>query len=239
MTVLYVREQGTMVRREGEQVKVTRREGVEAVVRVLEAAPVHELEQVVLYGNVQVTAQAAALLLEKAVDVVFLSRYGKYRGRLSKGGSRYAQLRHAQLRLAGDERWALAVAGGIVRTKLANQRNLLRQVSEQVATPGVVASLRKAASHIEQMRVAGSAPIMDRRAALLSFLGALTRLRTSGHVRACHDRPMRPQPLIAVSDVEASSSFYQAILACTSAHGGAEYERLERDGELVEGWWTT
>ncbi len=44
---------------------------------------------------------------------------------------------------------------------------------------------------------------------------------------------MRPQPLIAVSDVEASSHWYQRLLGCQSAHGGREYERLTANGELV------
>ena len=37
---------------------------------------------------------------------------------------------------------------------------------------------------------------------------------------------MKPQPLIAVRDVEASSRWYQDLLGCTSGHGGAEYEQL-------------
>jgi catechol 2,3-dioxygenase-like lactoylglutathione lyase family enzyme len=44
---------------------------------------------------------------------------------------------------------------------------------------------------------------------------------------------MRPQPLIAVTDVEASSRWYQHLLGCRSAHGGKEYERLEAKGSLV------
>ncbi len=45
---------------------------------------------------------------------------------------------------------------------------------------------------------------------------------------------MRPQPLIAVADVEASSRWYQHLLGCRSAHGGKEYERLVReDGSLI------
>jgi predicted enzyme related to lactoylglutathione lyase len=44
---------------------------------------------------------------------------------------------------------------------------------------------------------------------------------------------VRPQPLIAVADVEASSRWYQRILDCESAHGGAEYERLVWNGDLV------
>ena len=45
---------------------------------------------------------------------------------------------------------------------------------------------------------------------------------------------MRPQPLIVVHDVEASSRWYRALLGCRSAHGGAEYERLvDAAGVLV------
>lgn len=44
---------------------------------------------------------------------------------------------------------------------------------------------------------------------------------------------MRPQPLICVHDVEASSRWYQALLGCQSAHGGKEYERLEAGGRLI------
>lgn len=44
---------------------------------------------------------------------------------------------------------------------------------------------------------------------------------------------MRPQPLIAVHDVEASSRWYQRLLAGESGHGGPDYERLLVGGQLV------
>lgn len=45
---------------------------------------------------------------------------------------------------------------------------------------------------------------------------------------------MRPQPLVVVHDVEASSRWYQHLLGCRSAHGGPEYERLVTgDDQLV------
>ncbi|HSJ62917.1 MAG TPA: VOC family protein [Gemmatimonadaceae bacterium] len=44
---------------------------------------------------------------------------------------------------------------------------------------------------------------------------------------------MRPQPLIAVTDVEASSRWYQRLLGCASAHGGPEYERLVVGDRLI------
>jgi catechol 2,3-dioxygenase-like lactoylglutathione lyase family enzyme len=44
---------------------------------------------------------------------------------------------------------------------------------------------------------------------------------------------VRPQPLIAVADVEASSRWYQHLLGCQGAHGGPEYERLVWNGDLI------
>ena len=45
---------------------------------------------------------------------------------------------------------------------------------------------------------------------------------------------IRPQPLIAVRDVPASSRWYQRVLGCTSGHGGREYERVvDGAGELM------
>jgi catechol 2,3-dioxygenase-like lactoylglutathione lyase family enzyme len=39
--------------------------------------------------------------------------------------------------------------------------------------------------------------------------------------------------MIAVADVEASSSWYRAVLGAQSGHGGTEYEQLLVDGSLV------
>jgi predicted enzyme related to lactoylglutathione lyase len=44
---------------------------------------------------------------------------------------------------------------------------------------------------------------------------------------------MRPQPLICVRDVEASSRWYQQLLGCQSGHGGGHYEQLVSNGELI------
>jgi catechol 2,3-dioxygenase-like lactoylglutathione lyase family enzyme len=44
---------------------------------------------------------------------------------------------------------------------------------------------------------------------------------------------MSAKPLIAVTDVEASSRWYQRRLGLQSDHGGREYERLLSNGQLV------
>jgi catechol 2,3-dioxygenase-like lactoylglutathione lyase family enzyme len=44
---------------------------------------------------------------------------------------------------------------------------------------------------------------------------------------------MRAQPLICVTDVEASSHWYQRLLGCRGVHGGGQYEQLVKDGALI------
>jgi catechol 2,3-dioxygenase-like lactoylglutathione lyase family enzyme len=44
---------------------------------------------------------------------------------------------------------------------------------------------------------------------------------------------MRPQTLIAVTDVEASSRWYQQLLGLRSNHGGSDYEQLVSKGQLI------
>ena len=44
---------------------------------------------------------------------------------------------------------------------------------------------------------------------------------------------VRAQPLIAVTDVDASRNWYCHVLGCESAHGGSEYARLVSDGALI------
>jgi catechol 2,3-dioxygenase-like lactoylglutathione lyase family enzyme len=44
---------------------------------------------------------------------------------------------------------------------------------------------------------------------------------------------MKPQPMLAVSDVAASSQWYQRALGLRSGHGGHEYEQLMAGSEMV------
>lgn len=121
MSVVYVQEQGAVVRKDGEQLKVTQGE------QILFKIPLANLDQLVIMGNAQLTTQAAVLLLNRRVDVVLMSSYGKYRGRLLANESRQAELRHQQLRLCDDEGRCLQIAMRIVAGKVANQRVVLQR----------------------------------------------------------------------------------------------------------------
>ncbi len=122
---VYVREQGSMIRKSGEQLRVM--QGKNALLRI----PLANLEQLVLVGNVQLTTPAAVLLLRADVDAVFMSSYGTYRGRLTRNESRFAELRHQQLRLCDDLARSLQIARQIVIGKVSNQRVVLQRRAEE------------------------------------------------------------------------------------------------------------
>jgi CRISPR-associated protein Cas1 len=121
MTSIYVKEQGAMVRRDGDRLVVSK-DGA-----VLDSFPLANVEQVTLMGNVQLTTQATATLLDRDIDVVYLSSYGKFRGRLVGSGSKQVRLRQQQMQLLSRESFALPLAQAVVDGKIHNQRVLLQR----------------------------------------------------------------------------------------------------------------
>ncbi|MBX3057911.1 MAG: CRISPR-associated endonuclease Cas1 [Anaerolineae bacterium] len=121
MTTVYVREQGAMVRKRGERLVISK-EG-----HTLEEFPMNQVDQVVVMGNVQMTTQTMVTLVQRQVDVVFLSSYGKFRLRLEADSSGHVQLRQKQLQQKDSGALALPVAKAMVDAKIHNQRVILQR----------------------------------------------------------------------------------------------------------------
>jgi CRISPR-associated protein Cas1 len=147
MTTVYVREQGSTVRRRGERIVVTKQQ------HDLMDLPLIHLEQLALVGSVQLTAQAAATLLQNNVDVVYYSSRFKYLGRLVTNDSKFAQLRHAQLQAMNDEAATLRLARQMVLGKISNGRVVLQRRLRDAVDPPTRSALAGA--------VAGMARMMD------------------------------------------------------------------------------
>lgn len=155
MTTVYVREQGAVVRKRGERLVVTKDH------QELMDLPLMHVRQLAVVGNVQLTTQAVAALLQNDVDVVFFSLRFKFRGRLMATGSKFAQLRHAQLQAMSDEARALEIARQVVMGKLTNQRVILQRqlasgaqgAARDALTQGVmgIAAMREGAGRADSL----------------------------------------------------------------------------------------
>lgn len=116
---LYVQEQGAFVGKRGE-VLVVRKDSEE-----LAKVRLKDLSQLVLCGNISISAQTIHLLCEAGVPVVHLSRGHWFYGVTMGTTLRNAYDRAAQFRHAADPSKALAMARAIVVAKGKNQRTVL------------------------------------------------------------------------------------------------------------------
>ncbi len=140
MSILYVTEQGAMVVKRGSRLLVEK-----------QGRPVHwvhafRVQQVVLLGQVSLSPGALAFLLEQGIDTVFLSYYGRYRGRLISELGKNIDLRRRQFLNLEDPAVRLSLARRYVQGKLANCRALLRRQNQELqddAITKVVHQLRR------------------------------------------------------------------------------------------------
>jgi len=113
----------------------------------------------VVLGNVGLTAPAVRSLLTGGTDVVFLTRGGKFLGRLSSGLTRNVLLRREQHRRFDDPVFALDLARRIVAGKIENQRRLLRRHQRRKPDERTAAALVRLRRAVE--RCSASAADLD------------------------------------------------------------------------------
>jgi len=119
MPPLYLVEQGSVLRKEGQRFLVTK-DG-----QTLLTVPAFKVDSVLIFGNVQLTTQAIAFLLGNGIDTSFLSLNGRLKGKLLPLESKNVLLRVKQFERARSESFKLKLARRIVGAKLKNARALL------------------------------------------------------------------------------------------------------------------
>jgi CRISPR-associated protein Cas1 len=103
--------------------------------------PLIKINGVVVLGRATVSPAVVEELLDRNIPLSFLTRYGRYRGRLEPEVTRNIFVRRAQWAAAGNTSQATDAVRGFVRGKLKNYRNLLqrkqRENSERTLTESI------------------------------------------------------------------------------------------------------
>lgn len=167
-----ITEQGTSLHLSGEVLEL-RKAGKRAMTIKLA-----ELEQLLLFGQVELTHAATVGLLKRNVDVVFLSREGRFYGRLVTRASRHVDLRLRQYRTLGDESKAFPLAKSIVSAKIKNQRHLLLRAQSSLADERLAEIL------LRMRHLAEDAVQTQSREELLGIEGAAAQAYFSGFALA-------------------------------------------------------
>lgn len=136
---VYVREQGAYVHKSGEELQITKSG------QTLARAKLFETSQLCLFGNVQISAQTLAELVDREIPVCWFSFGGWFRGMFSGPGHRNVQLRILQFHAADSAKRSLLIARGLVANKICNCRTLLRRNARE-AEPEILPQLKKLAT---------------------------------------------------------------------------------------------
>jgi CRISPR-associated protein Cas1 len=123
MPALYLTEQGAILR------KTSRTLVVEKEGKNIAEVEACKVDNVLVYGNIQVTTQAMRLLLENGIELTFLSEGGKMYGQLTPPLSKNILLRKKQFELFNNEWSCLGLARPLIKSKLLNSAEVLKQFS--------------------------------------------------------------------------------------------------------------
>jgi CRISPR-associated protein Cas1 len=175
MKTAYVTEQGATLRRDGPVLQVWT--GKKRRAELL----VHDLDQLVLMGNILVTPAVLDFLIAERIDTVFMSIHGRFRGRLLHEHSKNVRLRLSQYKRLDDAGFARTVAKRIVAGKISNARAFLMKAArrqggtEELAV--AAARLRAMVERLDEMETLDQVRGCEGRASAVYFgtFGALLK----------------------------------------------------------------
>jgi CRISPR-associated protein Cas1 len=121
LNTLYLQEQGSVMRKDGERFSIEK-EGA-----VVNEVIVRHIEQVVVFGNVALTTPVMQYCLQNEIPVTFLSQHGSYFGRLEATMADNAEMQRFQFLRSIDEPFALETARAIVVAKITNSGTMIRR----------------------------------------------------------------------------------------------------------------
>lgn len=119
MSYLYVSEQGAVIGYENCRFQVKYKNDL------LKSVPAETLEQIQLFGRIQLTTQCMTECLQRGISVIFYSAHGAYFGRLISTNHVNVARQRLQASLSPD--FKLSMARSIIRSKIRNQVVILRR----------------------------------------------------------------------------------------------------------------
>ena len=116
---LYLMEQGAVLGKEDERF-VVRKGGA-----ILRKIPALKVDQILVFGNVQITTPAMQFCLFEDIPIFLMSSRGRYYGVVESSATDKVLLHRDQFARLADPDFGLQVARELARGKLANSRHLL------------------------------------------------------------------------------------------------------------------
>ncbi len=149
MPVVYVADQGASICKRGERLYVFKG------TQLLRWFHTKDISQLIIVGNIAMTAQALTFLLKHRIDTVFLSYYGKFKGRLVGEFGKNVSLRIRQYKFLEQEEERQKLAALYVAGKIANMQSHLRKRIKRNKDPLISTALLQNQAICDKVASAG------------------------------------------------------------------------------------
>ncbi len=93
--------------------------------------PSLKLDKIVVFGNVEISTKVITNCLQEGIDIVFLSNYGRYFGRLQGPETKNPEVRRIQYQITANHENCLAFAKLFIAAKIHNCRVALQRHREE------------------------------------------------------------------------------------------------------------
>jgi CRISPR-associated protein Cas1 len=121
----YLNTQGLRVGKSGAVLQVKEKDTLKQEIRL------HEISQLNVMGNIQISTQAIQALTEAEIPVCYFSQGGWFYGITTGLSTKNVFLRKTQFRLADEDWFCLRLAKKLVAGKIRNQRTMLMRNHEE------------------------------------------------------------------------------------------------------------
>lgn len=121
LRTMYLFTPGVVLGKESERFTI-RRSG-----KVVQRIPAIKVDQVMVYGNIQITTQAMQFCITEKIPIFLLSGHGKFYGIIDGFDTDPVLLHRDQFNCASDTVFCLNLAKAVLKGKITNSRVLLRR----------------------------------------------------------------------------------------------------------------
>jgi CRISP-associated protein Cas1 len=120
--IIYIKTQGAKIVKEGRHLLVKKGSDIYNTLFT------YKLDQLLLFGNIEITHNALCILMKNHIDTIYLTRYGRYLGRLASPESKNVFLHKRQYQMLDDPKLGLKLVKNIVSGKLTNMTTLMMRI---------------------------------------------------------------------------------------------------------------
>lgn len=145
MSNLYVYEQGSVVSYQNNRLQIKEQNGNE------HSVPIESIDNIVMFGGIQVTTNCIQKLLERGVHLTWLSNTGSYYGRLDSTSHINIDRQRLQFRKSDDLNFSLELSKRFIHGKTTNQRTVLVRYNRYLQPERMQALLDEMAKNIQKI----------------------------------------------------------------------------------------